>query len=241
MDAFIDGDIIVYHAGFAADKDSDELVVSLSNARNMLLSKIKQIKSLFLIENVYLYLTSDDKSNFRYQIATTLPYKGNRSKAHKPIFYTEIRKYLVEKHNAIMVTGEEADDAIGRDAQNSLNESIILSSDKDLRMIPGWHWEMGDRAPYYVTELGYIYLEEHRSKVELFGTGYAWYCAQLLMGDRADNIPGLPGYGVVKTWEVLRRFKTKADLDKIVETEYASAGLTDRLKEIRQLIWISPT
>ena len=242
MDAHIDGDILVYHAGFAADKDTTtDVSVSLANVKKMLAKKVHHVMSIFNIKNVYLYITADDKSNFRYKVATSQPYKGNRAKGHRPIFYSEIREYLVRVHSAKVVTGEEADDELGRQGTANPHESIILSSDKDLRMIPGWHWEMGDRMPYFVTDPGYLVLEEQRSKVEIFGTGHTWFSAQLLMGDRADNIPGLPGYGVVKTWETLSRVKSIKKLDLIVEQCYTEQGMEARLEEIRSLVWIRRT
>ena len=239
MDVHIDGDILVYHAGFAADKDTTtDVSVSLANVKKMLNKKLNYTMSVFNIKNVYLYITADDKSNFRYKVATTQPYKGNRSKGHRPIFYSEIREYLTRVHDAQLITGEEADDAIGRAGSADPDNSIILSSDKDLRMIQGWHWEMGDRKPYFVTDPGYLVLEEQRSKVEIFGTGYTWFAAQCLMGDRADNIPGLPGYGVVKTWETLSRVKSISKLDSIIEQCYNKEGMEARLEEIRRLAWI---
>lgn len=240
MDIHIDGDIIVYNAGFAADNDTTKDVsISLANTKNMVFNKIEFCKQIFNIKNVHVYLTSNDKSNFRFAVAETLPYKGNRLKSHKPVFYNEIRDYLVKKFDAQVITGKEADDELGIKLSQDPINNIVLSKDKDLRMVPGWHWEMGERMPYFVSDPGFLILENRRSKVELFGTGYAWYAAQLLMGDKADNIPGLTGYGVVKTWELLNRAKNTEELDSIVSREYDKMKVLDRLDEIRKLIWIS--
>lgn len=242
MDIHIDGDIIVYNAGFAADNDTTtDVSISLANSKKMIFNKVGYIKETFNIKNVYVYLTADDKSNFRYEVAKTLPYKGNRIKSHRPTFYNEIRNYLVKKFDAEMVSGKEADDELGIRLSADPQNNIVLSKDKDIRMIPGWHWEMGERMPYYVTDPGFLILENRRSKVEIFGTGYAWYCAQLLMGDKADNIPGLTGYGVVKAWETLCRAKDNKELDSLVEREYDKMDVSDRLEEIRKLVWISRT
>ena len=42
------------------------------------------------------------KTNYRDDIATVLPYKGNRDPDHKPKWYQEIKDYLVENHNGVM-------------------------------------------------------------------------------------------------------------------------------------------
>jgi len=55
------------------------------------------------------YLTG--KGNFREDVATILPYKGNR-KAPKPVHYQAIRDYLVAYWDAEIIEGMEADDML---------------------------------------------------------------------------------------------------------------------------------
>jgi hypothetical protein len=56
-----------------------------------------------------LFLTSNDKSNYRFEVAKTVPYKGNRV-APKPHHYNTIREYLISRHKAVVIEGKEADD-----------------------------------------------------------------------------------------------------------------------------------
>ena len=59
------------------------------------------------------YLTG--KGNWRDDFAKIRKYKGNRDEAHKPVHYAAIREYLINHWDAIVVEGEEADDAIARE------------------------------------------------------------------------------------------------------------------------------
>ena len=55
------------------------------------------------------YLSGE--TNFRDRIATIRKYKGNRP-TKKPFHYENIGKYLIEKWGAVVIEGEEADDAL---------------------------------------------------------------------------------------------------------------------------------
>ena len=117
------------------------------------------------------------KSNFRYGVATILPYKGNRSGVEKPHHYDAIRQFLVDNYEAKVTVDMEADDAIGL-AHNG-KDTIITTTDKDLDVIPGDHYNWEKDKHYHVSEL-----DADRN----------FYC-QLLTGDPTDNILGLFGVG----------------------------------------------
>lgn len=55
---------------------------------------------------------------------------------------------------------------------------------------------------------------------KLKGTGLKFFYAQLIMGDTADNYPGLPGKGVARAFEVLNSCDTEEDLYNAVLEEY---------------------
>lgn len=243
MDLFHDGDILTYNSGFAADAEvkengGDGLAISLNNAKKSLMATEKYLKETFNINRTFVFLTEDDKSNFRYAVAKTQPYHGNRDTAKRPMYYREIREYLVAHWGAVVVSGMEADDEMGIQSSKNPNQTIISSIDKDMRMIPGWHYEGGDKPPFFTQDPGYLYLRQTPSKMQLFGTGKAWFFAQCLMGDRADHIPGLPGIGDIKAYEILHKFKDEVDLEKRVIQAYINVGLYGRLEEIKELLWI---
>jgi 5'-3' exonuclease len=109
--------------------------------------------------------------NYRHELATLMPYKGNRKRDNKELV-DEIRTLMVSEFNAISVKGVETDDALGL---NQRDDTIICSSDKDLNMIPGWHFNISKGNIYKVNK------EE----------GIKNFYLQLLTGDKVDNIPGL--------------------------------------------------
>jgi hypothetical protein len=134
-----------------------------------------------------MFLSPYKGENFRYAIATTLPYKGNRDRTHRPTYEKELRDYIIEHWDTTVAEGEEADDLLGIEQTRLGDNSIIVTLDKDLDQIPGMkHNFMYDRT-YEVTP------EQAATNFHI----------QLLMGDTTDNIPGLPGIGIGKARKAL--------------------------------------
>lgn len=55
---------------------------------------------------------------------------------------------------------------------------------------------------------------------KLKGTGLKFFYAQIIMGDTADNYPGLPGKGVTRAFEVLETCNTEEELYNATLQEY---------------------
>lgn len=250
----IDGDILVYRLGFAAQA-RDHGVEPIQHAIHLVKKCIKEMTHRFETENIKIYLTSGDRSNFRFAIATTLPYKGNRDKninpkaPDKPYHYDNLRRYILYKYNTTMVTGIEADDAMGIAQMYNIDnpdlQTIICSIDKDMDMIPGLHYNFVTDELYSCDDPGELMLSS--SKRKLRGTGYKWFYAQMLLGDSSDNIPGIPMFGPVKTYDALKDMNDEESMWKAVERIYLDrlmdSGLTyeqvyDRLYEVADLLWI---
>lgn len=170
------------------DYEVDDVRYACYNAKHTLQRIYERVSEHFGEPPVTkIYLTSDDKSNFRFDLAKTKPYKGNR-KAPKPIHYEAVRDYLVDKHGATVVSGIEADDALGTAMWSNRNHLVVLASiDKDMRMIPGNH---------------YNFVTDKFDRISKLQAAYNFY-KQLLTGDTVDNIPGLPGWGPVKAQKLL--------------------------------------
>ena len=236
--------MILYKAGFGAQATDPDapLAHSLYNCKNTINSLVNYIREAgFTVSDVTVLLSEDGKGNFRYDVAKTQPYKGNRTKAVKPVHFDAMKEYLLERYQSILVTGQEADDEMGILATRDPEKHMIISADKDMRMIPCWHYEMGDRPPYYVDDsMGYLELDRVKGKSpKLFGTGWIWFHSQLLTGDRADHIPGIPGVGIVKAHGMLKDCKNKAECVEVVAEAYKKAELDDeRLLEVSKLLWI---
>ena len=145
---------------------------------------------------------------------------------------------MQETLGAILVEGEEADDRIGIDGYAGTH--IICTLDKDLDMIPGWHFNFRKKELYTVNP----------------EDGDRFFYKQLLTGDATDNIPGLfkrLGKKVTKkVWEPLDEMYDPAEMFEYVRNVYiqqaeditAPVTTTDidnwLLKQGRQL-WIRRT
>jgi hypothetical protein len=211
--AIIDADIICYRVGFASE-DSDEAIC---------LARVTTLVN----EIVYRDLKCDDykayitgKGNFRNDIAVTEPYKGNRKDAKRPKHYDAIRTHL-QRLGAELVEGQEADDAVAIEATST--GGWIVSIDKDLDQVAGWHYNFVKHEEYYVTE----------------EQGLRNFYTQVLTGDRTDNIIGLKGIGPVKAAKILDGCTTEKELYEACVKAYSDAGLTqERMLEAGQLLWL---
>lgn len=240
MKALIDSDIFQWEFGSATDSEYRPIPWPLVQARVQ--GRIDKIMEETGADSYQLYITSDDKSNFRYDVATIKSYKGNR-KTPKPYWYNHIRNFLVDFRGAIEVFGREADDAISIEQYEDWESiwvpeyespeafsTIICSRDKDLRMVPGWHYEWGiggnDSKTFFVTET----------------EGAANFYCQLLTGDPTDNIPGL--YGVGKSSKLLQRVRSCSDSNLmfiLVRKEYEKrfgSYWRQFLEENARLLWM---
>jgi hypothetical protein len=211
--AIIDGDILVYRVGFASE-DVDEAIC---------LGRVTALVN----EIVYQNLQCDDykayitgRGNFRNDIAVTEPYKGNRKDAKRPVHYDAIRTHL-QRLGAELVEGEEADDAVAIEATKT--GGWIVSIDKDLDQVAGWHYNFVKHEEYYVTE--------EQGLRNLF--------TQVLTGDRVDNIIGLKGIGPKKAEKLLQECKTEKEYYDACLKAYDGNQL--RVEENLNLLWLRRT
>jgi hypothetical protein len=202
---------------------------------------VQMILNRFEATSYKLYLTSNDKSNYRFKVAKTRPYKGNRT-APKPVHYDAIREYLLQCWNAELVTGIEADDAMGIEQCRHLpGESVICSIDKDMNIIRGHHYNFVTDVLYTTTYFGHLELYDlggNKAKKSLRGGGLKWFYAQMLLGDSADNIPGVSMCGPVKVFKLLSECKTEEELYKTVLKVYTNKQIEGRFEEVANLLWI---
>ena len=186
-----------------------------------------------------IYLT--EGRTFRFDIAKKKPYKGQRVE-NKPWHFNNLTVYLRDVLGAKVITKIEADDALAIDHIASNGTTIICSRDKDLRQVPGWlySWELGKQpsfGPAEISKAGSLSLSDDRKK--LTGTGLAFFYAQVLMGDTADNIPGLPGCGPVQAYEALNGPIELFDIvSDLYRNHYGNDWKTELLEQ-GQLCWMT--
>jgi len=193
-------------------------------------SKIDKILTNVEATSYKIFLTElGEKNNFRRLIATIKEYKGNRKKTTKPEYYFLVRDYLLNHWGAQIVHDQEADDQLGiEQCKADLKASIICTIDKDLDMIPGLHYNLNTEKIYTVNEF----------------EGMRFFYKQILMGDRADNIPGIYGIGPVRAAKLLKKCKNELDFyEKVVHTYRDSFKgdknkATETVLEIGQLLYI---
>lgn len=237
----LDCDVMVYRCGFAADSqvmaqlkrenpnlsDEDLKVLqheldytghALGNAKQVL----NEICSKFRGEPRG-FLSGD--GNFREQVATILPYKGNRPQ-RKPKYYKELRHYLIDFHGVELVHGREADDALATAQWAAKDRStVICTIDKDLDMVPGWHYNWVKNEVYDVS-LAY-------ANMRLF--------YQMLEGDLTDNIPGIRNVGPKTIAKLFENCESIEDYRRIVQEAYATQygeGWEAAYNEVARLLWM---
>jgi len=242
MKALIDGDILRYEVGFGAETGwraitgEENAIPPWDYVEQALVERIASILHTTQADSYELHLT--EGRTFRDAIAITKPYKGHRI-VNKPWHFDNLTAYMVGALPTVVSRGIEADDQMAM-ASNGI-DTIVCSRDKDLRQVPGlfYSWELGRQpgfGPVLIDPIGSLELTYAKDgKAILKGTGYAWFCGQLLVGDRVDNIPGLAGVGPVNAYELLSGCKTPEQYAHIVAEEYKNDKL---LLEQGQLLWI---
>lgn len=235
----IDADMLAYQCGGNEDTD-------VATSRRILKSKIDLLKDAAGAEGVLLHMTaSGSTKGHRALIAYTKPYQGQR-KGHRPKNWQYLRDYMAEGLAGPIKQwfDREADDGFGFISMNCPLD-VIATRDKDMRMLPGCHlnWD--------TYEL--IRVEPEQFALEAGGKLYGrkWFWTQMLWGDAADNIPGLPkhpdfprGVGEVAASKLLAFADDDDSAALAVAQAYEAhygAEWAERFCEQASLLWIRRT
>jgi len=192
--ALIDADILNYRIGFATNDESESVAIRTMAGflEDLLLIDLPEVQTWEL------FLTG--KNNFREDIAITAPYKGNR-KSEKPVHYALLREYLEKSWGALVVHDMEADDMLAIKATSLGDDSVIVTLDKDLDQVEGWHYNFVKKNKYFIGK----------------DEGLLNFYMQFLVGDSVDNIIGVKGIGPKKAYALLAD-KTEQEMwDVVVE------------------------
>ncbi len=197
------------------------------------------------------YLTaSTSKKAHRALYPTWKPYQGNRNGKRKPALLEPLRQYLADNPedlpDGIDIQMEhfwEADDRLIMRAVALGDSAVMRSDDKDLRLTPGPYYENDtgviDRIPDRYGWIKESHTEAGTLKVKGHGTAYFW--AQMLMGDTADNVRGLDRLqgrqvGARGALEFLQPLEGENDAANRILWEYARHK-QDALAEA-QMVWL---
>jgi DNA polymerase-1 len=157
--------------------------------------------------------------NFRYKVYPD--YKHNRKGKDKPKLYWDLRDYLLQNYDTKIKSTLEADDVLGIMSTLHPGEFIIVTSDKDLKQIPGEHFNPDTMELFDVTP----------------EQGDYWFYKQILTGDATDGYPGCKGIGPKKADTILestfREYRENGNIPKWfiwkygIKPTYESKGLTE--------------
>jgi len=220
----IDGDWLCYKAAAAVEtefewaEDQWTLTSDVAEATGLVVSWINAWAARIAEDKEELVdpriLLSDPSGHyFRHDIYPQ--YKGNRKGKRKPVCYKalvdRVRKHSIStpwRHNL------EADDLMGIYATNGkYDHPVIVTIDKDLDTVPGWHYNPDKDKLYQVSP-------EEAKRNHMF---------QTLVGDATDGYKGCPGVGPVKASKILEaRDREAAPLMGVSEDalRWASIDLT---------------
>jgi 5'-3' exonuclease len=152
------------------------------------------------------YVAVKGKGNFRYGIAED--YKGNRSKTPMDPKVKERREAVTEyawETGCFKSDNCEADDVVSiwaQEAYEAGDHYVIAHIDKDIDMVPGWHYNFNKKETYFIDET----------------QGHYKMCIQMLTGDSTDNIHGLKGIGPKKAEKILEGVPLEGMLEAVADT-----------------------
>lgn len=182
MRALIDGDILLYRVGFTTEQENEAI------AQFRMEELVNRIIETTQADSYNLYLSAGRLDTFRAKLNPD--YKANRTQP-KPLHYAFLKQYLIDVWKAEVAVNEEADDLMGIEQSKYQSDfgaaTIICSIDKDLKQIPGHHYN------FVREEFDFVTPEQ----------GLLFFYKQLLIGDTADNIKGVAGIGPAKAGKIL--------------------------------------
>jgi len=172
----------------------DYFISPWEGAKNVLDKKIKDICDK-LGTNEYYGFTGSGKT-FREDVATIIPYKGNRDKMLRPLLLDKMKEYVCQRHSAKMVSGLESDDYCNIETHNGYlnwkyfgekdeDKIIQVAEDKDTKQCQGFHFNPNkDKSARLIEGFGSLWLN---AEGDVDGCGRLWLYYQVASEDTADN------------------------------------------------------
>ena len=238
----MDGDLLCYTCG---GNDDTTVATSRTNA----LDRIEKARVMAGAERVVLHLTAAASTKGdRRVIATVKPYQGQRNSSRRPKNWGYLREFFEGSHGTFWApklwATREADDGISyacwQKYRTTQDLDAVHSGDKDMRMIPGVHinWNTYETVVLRPGDFEVV------GGDKVFGL--KWFWLQMLQGDTADNIPGLPEFMGKKVGEktaekLLAPAEHHIQAQNIVMDCYAltyGSDWLDRFVEQAALLWM---
>ena len=218
--AIIDADSILFKAALTT--------TSSRACRINLKDRLSEIEAFVFADERSLYIKA--KGNYRNNIYPD--YKANRKgKELDPDVSERLSDayvYAREELGGIGFDGLEADDLVCIDAYTTMQDpdtkGVICAIDKDMLQIPGVHFNFDKQ----------LLLEQSEDAADLF------YWSQCIIGDGADNVPGIRGLGEAKTSKIMANSKL-GSRHKIVADQYQKkfgAAWQDYFSQYCTSLWL---
>lgn len=211
--ALIDADLYAYRVGYVSEDKTEDA------AKTILTRMLGEVLAEPWCTDFELRLTGP--TNFRNDVAVSVPYKGGRT-SEKPKHFYALRQHMIDM-GATVADNEEADDVVVYQYAAEPDKYVMTHVDKDLNQAAGYHYNPVKKEFYEVSE----------------SEGIRAFYTQLLVGDRVDNIQCIKGVGPAKAAKIIGSLTAPEDLFTAVYAAYLSNELTlDRLIENARLLWL---
>lgn len=181
--ALIDGDIFAYEIAASVEEPINwgDGIWTLHSDENLAINKLdsRLTEVADAVEADEIIVCLSDKENWRYDVLPT--YKSNRAQTRKPLLLKRLKEYIEENYTTHIWPKMEADDVLGilSTWDGLKGKKVIVTKDKDLLTIPGFHY--------------IVHKEEHREVTH--EEADRWHLTQALSGDVTDGYSGCPGIG----------------------------------------------
>lgn len=199
--AIWDGDFIGFLVCY---NKKDDPIKSLDDCINLCDEMISNI-NLHLKAEEYVGFLGKGKC-FRHNI--NFKYKANRKYNDEIKFIPEIRQHLVDNHNFKLIENYEADDLVQsfRITNKDKYNCIVVSPDKDILNLEGCNYNPKKGQFIYTT----------KQEENLF------FLKSMIIGDSADNISGIKGYGEITAKKIIDKCTYFEKLREIIFEEYCN-------------------
>lgn len=204
--AFVDTDAIIYPLGFVAASKG----LSWEEVRGVFHTKLASLRNIGEFGTFFFYTLKTADGNYRDQFRNHVAYKAKRKEAKvKPAYIEDMLAELRGDYRskACLSHVGEADDYICSASSKTYKDGykcLIIHTDKDLNQIPGWHADINGGNIRHIPEIA----------------ACRFKYTQILAGDRADDIPGLRGYGPARANKVLLHAKNEYEMYERSFREY---------------------
>lgn len=192
----IDGDLFCYMYGVAMtqenpfDSNHEKIFAekeAIKRLENNFIAWNKYFTGNYDKKNIEVYFSCPITNNFRRKLNPD--YKKNRP-LEKPICFTILKDYCLDNYWCQVGENIEADDLLSiRATYFSYGKSLIVSIDKDFLSVPAYLFNPSKNILKKQTKEG----------------AFQSLCYQIMVGDSADNYPGIPGIGPKKASSFIKQ------------------------------------